>query len=545
MSRAINYAISIAHFLLHPLLRCYRRPEKVHLLDTQCRMDAKLLEFPNMEFYGGRIKTAESVKNRSLHVANSFQLVSTSGCASEAKNKFSWCNDYEATVIKSLLKHDEDILCVLKSAEANGLDARVIVITPCEAQVACLRRKLQKIKWVQAHDISTVDSFQGQEGDIVLVSTVRTKSVGFIDDANRLCVALTRAKRVLRVVGDVEFYNSIKTRDSVLRALAKFATSGKVLRDATIEGAEAWKRPDWSLVTKWRPMMTSRFHHSLREMSEERDRNVALNTLLTISLAKPAQLRETPKPSRSRQMSTLKNSGGRDVSIVWVAQASESNVGQTPYVGNVVVEHAGERGDCLQFLQKNHLVPKAAFGVEKDLSGLILTSESEDTGTLHETERDLCRWEVTNELQTAIADDLIEALPEGLFALDNQQERVITLKPPLLLESRSGTGKTNVLFQHAMSHARGLVGDSPKAVKAICFVTVSSNLREELQKRHNGAKEMVEVELPPIVFLSFKELLQKLLDVNKILDKKVASACAYIHYVNSRTSHQKLPIEPS
>jgi hypothetical protein len=71
-------------------------------------------------------------------------------------------------------------------------------------------------------EVSTVDSYQGQEGDVVIISTVRTKKTGFVDDAQRLNVALTRAKRILRVVGDLDFFLSLGEK-STLRALALYS----------------------------------------------------------------------------------------------------------------------------------------------------------------------------------------------------------------------------------------------------------------------------------------------------------------------------------
>lgn len=185
------------------------QPKKVHLLDTQYRMDPPLLEFANETFYGNRIKSDISVMNRRPHVEQNFRFITTSEYGDDAEEKRgpswcdeSWCNEYEAGVIKSLIKSDKDIRNIQSELEGN---ARIIVITPYKAQVAKLRQVLKKIQGVRNADISTVDSFQGQEGDIVLFSSVRTKSVGFCDNANRLCVAMTRAKRVMRVVGDLDF----------------------------------------------------------------------------------------------------------------------------------------------------------------------------------------------------------------------------------------------------------------------------------------------------------------------------------------------------
>ena len=56
-------------------------------------------------------------------------------------------------------------------------------------------------------------------------------------------------------------------------------------------------------------------------------------------------------------------------------------------------------------------------------------------------------WTVTGDLQKAIVDDVITELPEGMFSLDNQQEVILRLRPPLLIESRSGTGYVSMVLK--------------------------------------------------------------------------------------------------
>jgi hypothetical protein len=517
------------------------RPEKVHLLDTQYRMDPLLLEFVNQAFYNNKVVSAECVFDRQPKLENPFQFVSTSedGYGSEERQGFSWFNEYEAVVIKSILCNDEDII---RLQEATGNTARIIVISPYKAQVMRLRRELKKIKSLRVWDVSTVDNFQGQEGDIVILSTVRTNSVGFVDDENRLCVALSRARRVLRVVGDIDFFKSITAEDSILKKLAAFAQSKQLVEVANIKSAD-WRRPDWKTVTKWKPTMTSRFHNCLKEM-RRRDRNVAFNTLLAVATPELKELKERPTeigPPRW-QMSALVN-GGSDVLILWLAREYERSVG-LQYVGAIEAHFAGTRSDCLTFTQKHHLLPEFARAVKRDLSAIV-PRHTNDNITTRSTEVDFHRWLVTNEVQDAVINDAIEVLPEGLFALDEQQDRIISLKPPLLLESRSGTGKTNVLFQHAVSYARGLVGETPHAFRPICFVTVSPKLRQELQRRYNEVKEISQIELPPILFLSFRDFLGELLRLNRITNMTVSSACTYLEYVHSKRSHEKLSIESS
>jgi superfamily I DNA and/or RNA helicase len=76
----------------------------------------------------------------------------------------------------------------------------IVVISPYSAQVKLLKESLdQKVK------VSTIDSFQGQEADVIILSLVRSNEggdIGFLKDYRRMNVALTRAKSQLFVIGD-------------------------------------------------------------------------------------------------------------------------------------------------------------------------------------------------------------------------------------------------------------------------------------------------------------------------------------------------------
>jgi regulator of nonsense transcripts 1 len=84
-------------------------------------------------------------------------------------------------------------------------DRNIVVISPYSKQVQLIRTELVIQRNTQNVRVGTVDSFQGQETDVVVFSAVRsnpTKELGFLRDSRRLCVAITRARRGLILVGD-------------------------------------------------------------------------------------------------------------------------------------------------------------------------------------------------------------------------------------------------------------------------------------------------------------------------------------------------------
>ena len=231
------------------LLQVYKKDVHcLHLLDTQYRMDPIILRFPNIHFYGGRIKNGENVHHREPTVENPFLFHDTDGKGQETKVGFSWQNQYEVSVINAILRSDRDILRVTQAG--NEGQTKVIVITPYKSQMALLQEKIQLPPESKAQIvINTVDAFQGQEGDVVIVSTVRTNKPGFVDNPERLNVALTRAKRVLRVVGEHNFFKKL-VHGSTLRTLAVQASEHKLVRTlcaTSISTQETNNRIDGSL----------------------------------------------------------------------------------------------------------------------------------------------------------------------------------------------------------------------------------------------------------------------------------------------------------
>jgi superfamily I DNA and/or RNA helicase len=157
------------------------------LLSVQYRMRRSIADFSSERFYEGKIETPQHLADRDIHVT--FIDTAGSGTAEQpGENGGSLRNDAEL-----------DIAAKLLSTEIHD-PSTVAFISPYAAQVAAAREALP-----EAIRISTIDSFQGQEMPIVIVSLVRSNDegiIGFLKDYRRMNVALTRAKESLYVIGD-------------------------------------------------------------------------------------------------------------------------------------------------------------------------------------------------------------------------------------------------------------------------------------------------------------------------------------------------------
>ena len=204
-----------------------------HLLDTQYRMHPALAAFPSARFYGRALKNGVSASARlppaGLAWPHPSIPIAFAQCAGPERaagpsaipsdGGTTLANDAEADAIASA------VASLLAAADVPA--SEIGVITPYSGQARLLRDRLVRRLGAAAAasiEVKTVDGFQGREKDVILLSPVRANPgarVGFLADARRLNVAITRARRGLVVVGDKSTLARDGTWGAWLGAVAK------------------------------------------------------------------------------------------------------------------------------------------------------------------------------------------------------------------------------------------------------------------------------------------------------------------------------------
>ena len=191
------------------------KPETVTLLKMQYRMNEEIMRFSSDWFYGNQVESAPEVKYRSiLDLDIPMSWIDTSSWSESSTlfkeqfvgESFGRINKAEAELTLLVLEK-----YFRKIGKERILDERldVGIISPYRAQVQYLRRQLKKKEFFKPYrsliSVNTVDGFQGQERDIILISLVRANDegqIGFLRDLRRMNVAITRARMKLIILGD-------------------------------------------------------------------------------------------------------------------------------------------------------------------------------------------------------------------------------------------------------------------------------------------------------------------------------------------------------
>ena len=185
-------------------------PEAVTLLRMQYRMNDDIMRFSSNYFYDGKVESAPEVKYRSiLDLDTPIEWKDTSLLDEKEQfvgESFGRINKAEAELTLDTLQHYFE-----RIGKQRLLDERIDVgiISPYRAQVQYLRRLLMKREYFKPFrrliSVNTVDGFQGQERDVIIISMVRANDdgqIGFLRDLRRMNVAITRARMKLIILGD-------------------------------------------------------------------------------------------------------------------------------------------------------------------------------------------------------------------------------------------------------------------------------------------------------------------------------------------------------
>lgn len=190
------------------------KPDVVTLLKIQYRMNEKIMKFSSDWFYHGEVESAPQTRNRGILDLDEpiewrdSKVDDEEGDSGESfvGESFGRINKAEAQLTLDTL---EDYFKKIGKQRILDEHIDVGVISPYRAQVQYLRRLIRKRESFKPYrhsiSVNTIDGFQGQERDIILISLVRSNDqgqIGFLNDLRRMNVAITRARMKLIILGD-------------------------------------------------------------------------------------------------------------------------------------------------------------------------------------------------------------------------------------------------------------------------------------------------------------------------------------------------------
>ena len=198
-------------------------PKVVTLLRVQYRMNEQIMRFSSDWFYGGKVESAPQIKYRGIldwDYPIEWRSPEEPSSCPQPLSPFPQSPYHEEFVGETFGRINkveaEETLTVLqeyitKIGKARMLDENIDigVISPYRAQVQYLRHLFKKHEFFKPYrrliTVNTVDGFQGQERDVIIISLVRSNEegqIGFLCDLRRMNVAITRARMKLIILGD-------------------------------------------------------------------------------------------------------------------------------------------------------------------------------------------------------------------------------------------------------------------------------------------------------------------------------------------------------
>ncbi len=206
------------------------KPEVVTLLKIQYRMNEEIMRFSSDWFYHGEVESALQIKYRSIleddspitwiDTSNEENQVTIEGddvVSGEKRDDMNFHEQFVGESFGRINKAEADLTLLTLAEYLTQVGKRRVleesidvgIISPYRAQVQYLKRLLKKYEFFKPYrrliSVNTVDGFQGQERDVILISLVRSNDegqIGFLKDLRRMNVAMTRARMKLIILGD-------------------------------------------------------------------------------------------------------------------------------------------------------------------------------------------------------------------------------------------------------------------------------------------------------------------------------------------------------
>ncbi|KAF2298178.1 hypothetical protein GH714_016782 [Hevea brasiliensis] len=276
-----------------------------HLLNMQYRMHPSISTFPNKNFYSNLIIDAPNVRSKSYEkhylpgsMFGPYSFINVTGGREEVDDVgHSRRNMVEVAIVLKLVH------CLYKEWSGSKQNINIGVISPYAAQVVAIQEKLgHKYKKVNGFSVKvqSIDGFQGGEEDVVIISTVRSNSdgfIGFMSNRQRINVSLTRARHCLWILGNErtlarsgsvweELVSDAKQRQCFFNA-----DENKELAKAILEVKKEFDQLDDLLngnsplfkCARWKVLFSENFRKSFSKLTSVRTKKFVLNLLLRLS----------------------------------------------------------------------------------------------------------------------------------------------------------------------------------------------------------------------------------------------------------------------
>lgn len=214
----------LAHTLMQTIVK--RKPEAVSLLRLQYRMNEDIMRFSSDWFYGGNLQAAPEIKYRGI-LDYDIPMVWVNTEEMECNEEFVGESFGRINKAEARLTMEQLQTYINQIGKHRILDERIDfgLISPYKAQVQYLRQLIRQDSFFKPFkhliSVNTVDGFQGQERDVIVISLVRANEkgqIGFLSDLRRMNVAITRARMKLIILGDA----STLTRHPFYRKLYEY-----------------------------------------------------------------------------------------------------------------------------------------------------------------------------------------------------------------------------------------------------------------------------------------------------------------------------------